>query len=252
MSKEVTVFRFLKGYLDDLNDTSGPESVEDKILAIFSFAMVVGGRLSEYNLLTMLAYAGVNLKDNDEKEAASEIIAFYAGTTIIKFIDNDLGFLKKSLEINRLAYEIGQDCDITETKEIIETLKETMFGEMDTEDFEIENDDDDIKSFGTSFCPKCNKSVKLTDLNKFVIHYSSGIGNPYAEVTCERCGAHYQIGTTWKNAYKFDALGCQALPFSFARGEAATEEEIAEFIDDFDEHITTFLNTVWKEFQERN
>jgi hypothetical protein len=250
MSVELMKLRTLIEHLDDLRGATGIDGIEDKLLAVLSYGVILGGCLSEYNFLALVVYAGVDLSDDQQAGMVHEVVSFYAGTGIIDLIDNGFGLFSSAKDQNNPAYQIGVACNIEDVQEAIKMMKESMFEDMSTEN-DLDDEDSEIESIGVTYCPNCKDRVKITDREKFIIHYSLGIKNPYAEAICEVCGTQYNIQTSWQHAYRFDAMGCPAVPFSFSRGEKITDIEIELFMQHFDGELIDFLDIVEKEYLER-
>lgn len=99
------------------------------------------------------------------------------------------------------------------------------------------------KRLGVTPCPDCGV-VAVTDPNKFVLFMPRGLSSPYAEVTCEQCGLVYKVRMTWESAYVFDSYNCPVVGFSPARGGMFNEEDLDEFVRNFDEYHDEFLSII--------
>lgn len=102
------------------------------------------------------------------------------------------------------------------------------------------------KRLGVSPCPACG-SVAVTDPNKFVLFFPKGLSFPFAEVTCEQCDLVYKVSVTWESALLFDSYHCPVVGFSFSRGSQLSDEDIDEFVGNFENYMEEFLTIIDKE-----
>jgi hypothetical protein len=252
MSIEFYAFRYLKDNLDKIKDSSDQE---DKILSVLAYGIAIGGDISEYNLLMLLAYAGFDMSDPGNYNTLQELTNFYCGTGVLRIINNDLGHINNFCNEKTESYQLGKSGEHSHLRKAVDELKmkfsedflEKQLLDSNEEVKEITKNMNEKRTIGNSPCPNCNKLVPITDINKFEVHYPKGLTNPFAIVECENCGTKYTVNITWVNAYLFDRVGCKAFPFSFARGEKIEEQDIDTFMANFEKNIEDFLENIKKE-----
>lgn len=100
-----------------------------------------------------------------------------------------------------------------------------------------------LKKFGSSTCPNCGP-IALIDPEKCRIYMPQGLVSPMMMIECSVCNQPFIAKLKWEDAYKFDSLGCEVIGFSRRTSEPATEDDIVEFMNDFDKHHYRFLDII--------
>ena len=99
-----------------------------------------------------------------------------------------------------------------------------------------------MEKIGMAFCPKCGK-VEIHELENVTINYPSGANkNPVAVIRCEQCHMAFSAPCDWADAVRFDFAGAKTNGFSFQRSPVIVEEEIEDFMADFDKEMDLFLS----------
>lgn len=135
---QVSAVRQLQNSLDDPINLK----VESRIFTIIAFASLIGGAISEYNLLVLLKYCDVDIDDLDHLALTKSLLSFYAGAKIIDIIDNNLGIAELIKDPMSSAFQKGIDADTSQIIDQINRLQKNLVDSMvvGSEAYEKEKD----------------------------------------------------------------------------------------------------------------
>lgn len=102
------------------------DSPELRAIAVISYFALIGGGASEYNLLHLFKYAGLNLDDESHQDAIKRMLSYYCGARIIRIIDNGLGIKEMIEDTNSPYYMNGKKADVSDLLEKLNAHKVTI------------------------------------------------------------------------------------------------------------------------------
>lgn len=83
-----------------------------KILSALSYFALIGGEVSEYNLLNIMKYVGVDIKQDTDSDALQKLLTQYCGAGVIEIIDNGLGIREIFMDPEDPFYQRGLTLDV--------------------------------------------------------------------------------------------------------------------------------------------
>lgn len=91
-------------------------------------------------------------------------------------------------------------------------------------------------------CTACGRKPITDDMaSKMRVIFPRGLEPPVVKIDCP-CGLTITSYVTWEDAIIFDYAGANVDGYSFSRGQPPTEEEIKEFMNNFDMEVDAFLS----------
>lgn len=101
-------FFTLKKTLKALKDASDTES---KIYLVIGWAYANKTSISEYNLITLLRFAGIDFNDASDLTYIYTLLPFWAGAKLLEFTDNGLGLFPLIYDEASSAFKNGEESD---------------------------------------------------------------------------------------------------------------------------------------------
>lgn len=120
--------------MQDLNKTlpSLQESAPTtRTLAAISYFALTGGMASEYNILHLIRYCGLDTNNTRHMDAARDMLAFYSAAGIIDVIDNNLGIEQMINDPSQDFYRKGLVADTTEHGKKLSEMKNELLERAD-------------------------------------------------------------------------------------------------------------------------
>lgn len=87
---------------------------------------MIGGKASEYNTISLLEYAGVDLDNDDDLRLAYHLLSFYCGARIIELIDNGYGITSMLRNPNSKSYQLGESTDTDSIMNVLTKLQQNL------------------------------------------------------------------------------------------------------------------------------
>lgn len=117
-------------------------NADSRIFTVIAFASLIGGNISEYNLLLLLKYCGIDIDDNDQLALTKNLLSFYCGAKIIDIIDNGLGIAELIKDPMSSSFQKGLDADTSKIVDQINRLQKSLVESMvrGSEAYEEEKD----------------------------------------------------------------------------------------------------------------
>lgn len=86
-------------------------SIESKIFSVIAYIAVIGGKASEYNTLSLLEFANVDMDDEHNLLLTQNLLSFYCGVGVIDITSNGLGVSDILKNPNMKSFQKGQKSD---------------------------------------------------------------------------------------------------------------------------------------------
>lgn len=86
-------------------------SIDNKIFSVIAYVAVIGGKSSEYNVLSLLEYANIDLDNDKHLHLTRYLLSFYCGAGIIEITSNGLGVSDIINDESLKSFQDGKNAD---------------------------------------------------------------------------------------------------------------------------------------------
>lgn len=110
----------------DLRINASQYDVRSKALMLVTFFALCGAWASEFNIVQLARFVGLNLTDGPQVEILRVVLSFYCGTGMITVIDNNLGLAEIVMNPGSPDFKRGENADITDTAKELEQIRNEL------------------------------------------------------------------------------------------------------------------------------
>ncbi|HWI47613.1 MAG TPA: hypothetical protein VNU45_05220 [Rummeliibacillus sp.] len=98
-------------------------NIDQVTYMIISYVLAIGGQISEYNLVNLLAFGGFDFNNPQHLEISLSAFSYYCGARVIRIIDNDLGILELLMNPDSPSFQRGTRADVSDIENQVEKFR---------------------------------------------------------------------------------------------------------------------------------